>query len=74
MAALDLVVRNARVITAADEMLCDIGIRGGQIVQMGSGLPAGLKEIDAQGCAVTPGGGCPLPSGRNYQWPCAHGR
>jgi len=53
---LDLVVRNARVITAADEMLCDIGIRAGKIVQMGRGLPVALQEIDTQGRAVTPGG------------------
>ncbi len=52
----DLVVRNARAITAADEMHCDIGIIDGRIVQLGLGLAAGRREIDAAGRAVTPGG------------------
>ena len=52
----DLVVRNARAITAADETLCDIGIQGGRIVQLGLHLAAGRREIDAAGRAVTPGG------------------
>ena len=56
-AAFDLVVRNARVITAADEMRCDIGVKDGRIVQLGAGLARGAREIDALGRAVTPGGG-----------------
>jgi dihydropyrimidinase len=52
----DLVVRNARAITAADEMHCDIGIRAGQIVQLGLKLGKGTREIDAAGRCVTPGG------------------
>jgi dihydropyrimidinase len=55
-AALDLVVRNARVATASDTFACDIGIRGGRIVLLGEGLPAGAREIDAAGRTVTPGG------------------
>src|SRR6478735_5519719 len=52
----DLVVRNAHAITASDEMRCDIGIRGGRIVQLGQDLGPGVREIDAAGRAVTPGG------------------
>ena len=52
----DLVVRNARVATASDTFDADIGIVGGRIVQLGSGLPAGAREIDAAGRVVTPGG------------------
>ncbi|MDA8449495.1 dihydropyrimidinase [Acidovorax sp. NCPPB 3859] len=52
----DLVVRNAHVFTAADEMHCDIAIRAGRIVQLGQGLGPGAREIDAAGRAVTPGG------------------
>ncbi len=52
----DLVVRHALAITAADEIRCDIGIRDGRIVQLGAGLGAGAREIDAAGRAVTPGG------------------
>ena len=34
----------------------DIGIRGGRIAQLGAGLPAAQREIDAAGRVVTPGG------------------
>ena len=53
---LDLVVRNARVATASDVFEADIGVRGGRIVGMGLGMPAGVREIDARGRVVTPGG------------------
>ena len=53
---LDLVVRNARVATASDTFDSDIGIRDGRVVQMGLGLAAGRREIDAAGRVVTPGG------------------
>lgn len=56
MQALDLVVRNAKVITAADTFVSDIGIRDGKIVALGLGLGSGLREIDADGRSVTPGG------------------
>ena len=52
----DLVVRNARVATASDTFDADIGIKGGRIVQLGLGLPAGAREIDAAGRVITPGG------------------
>ncbi len=55
-APLDLVIRNARVATASDTFCSDIGIRGGRIALLGEGLPAGLREIDAAGRTVTPGG------------------
>lgn len=54
--AFDLVVRNARVATASDSFACDIGIRDGVIQQLGQGLAAGAREIDAAGRVVTPGG------------------
>ena len=54
--AFDLVVRRAHVVTAADEMDCDIGVRGGRIVALGQDLAAGSREIDAAGRVVTPGG------------------
>lgn len=52
----DLVVRNARVATASDVYISDIGVRGGCIVQLGLELPRGTHEIDAAGRTVTPGG------------------
>lgn len=56
MQTLDTVIRNARVVTAADTFTCDIGIRDGRIVSLATDLPPGLKEIDAGGRHVTPGG------------------
>jgi dihydropyrimidinase len=56
MTPLDLVIRKARVATAADVFDCDIGIAGGRIVALGQQLPAAAREIDAAGRVVTPGG------------------
>ena len=56
MIALDLVVRHARVATAADVFDADIGIADGRIVALAQGLPAAPREIDAAGRVVTPGG------------------
>jgi dihydropyrimidinase len=56
MPALDLVLRRARVATAADVFDCDIGIAGGRIVALAQGLPTAAREIDAAGRVVTPGG------------------
>ncbi len=53
---LDLVVRNARVVTAADLFEADIGIEAGTVVALGRGLPRGAEEIDAGGRYVLPGG------------------
>jgi len=52
----DLVIRNARVATAADTMVCDLGIRSGLIAALGQELSAGHREIDADGRLVLPGG------------------
>ena len=52
----DLVVRNALVATASDTFTADIGIKDGRIVQLGTGLAHGVREIDALGRVVTPGG------------------
>jgi dihydropyrimidinase len=55
-APFDLVLRNAHVVTASDEMDCDIGVSGGRIAALGCGLAPGTREIDAAGRVVTPGG------------------
>ena len=52
----DLVVRNARVVTASDTFDCDIGISDGRIIQLGRKLGSAAREIDAAGRSVTPGG------------------
>lgn len=54
--AFDLVIRNARVATASDSFDSDIGVRDGVIQQLGRGLAEGVREIDARGRVVTPGG------------------
>ncbi|WP_207003610.1 dihydropyrimidinase [Trinickia mobilis] len=55
-AEFDLVVRNAKVATASDTFMSDIGVAGGQIVQLGVKLSKGAREIDAEGRITTPGG------------------
>ena len=52
----DLVIRNALVATASDTFTADIGVSDGRIVQLGTGLAHGVREIDALGRVVTPGG------------------
>ena len=52
----DLVVRHAVVITASEEMRCDIGVRDGRIVALAETLGPGHREIDAAGRWVLPGG------------------
>ena len=51
----DLVVRNARVATAADVFECDIGVKDGRIAALAHGL-TGKHVIDAAGRWVLPGG------------------
>ena len=56
MSSLDLAIRNAHVVTAAESMHCDIGVAGGRIVALGERLPGAAREIDARGRLVLPGG------------------
>jgi dihydropyrimidinase len=52
---LDLVIRDAVTLIAGGERHCDIGVRGGRIAVLGSGL-RGAKVLDAAGRRVLPGG------------------
>ncbi|MCQ4634937.1 dihydropyrimidinase [Shinella sp. CPCC 100929] len=52
----DLVIRGGTVVTAADTVRAEVGIRAGRIVSVGEKLGAGAKEIDASGLLVMPGG------------------
>ena len=56
MTNLDLVVRNARVATAADVFECDIGVKDGRIAVLARDLARGAVDIDAAGRWVLPGG------------------
>src|SRR6478735_5244485 len=53
--SLDLVIRNARVVTASDVFDCDIGVADGRIAALAHGLTA-PRVIDAAGRYVLPGG------------------
>jgi dihydropyrimidinase len=55
MSELDLVIRNGTVVTAADKINCDVGIKDGVVALMGKGLEA-KEVIDASGKLVLPGG------------------
>jgi dihydropyrimidinase len=52
----DLVIRDGNVVTATEEVFCDIGIKRGLITAIGDKLPKGEREIDADGNYVFPGG------------------
>lgn len=52
----DLTIRNGRISTSQNTFVADIGIQGGTIAAIGENLPAGRRDIDAQGLWVMPGG------------------
>ena len=56
MAAFDLVIRNGTVVTASDQVRCDLGVRGGKVVALADSLAAGATTLDAAGKLVLPGG------------------
>src|ERR1700761_451843 len=56
MAEYDIVIRNGTVVTAADTIHCDVGIKDGVVATLGKGLGSGTREIDARGKLVLPGG------------------
>ena len=53
----DLVIRNARVVTHEGEMFGGVAVQGERIVAVGEddALPAGAREIDADGRVLMPG-------------------
>lgn len=53
----DLVIRNARIVTHTGETFGGVAVRGEQIVALGANdaLPAGTREIDADGRVLMPG-------------------
>jgi len=54
--SLELVIRNADIVTASDRFKCDIGIRAGRIALLGEQLPEAPLEMDAEGLLAFPGG------------------
>lgn len=56
MTDLDLVIRDATVVTASDSTRMDIGVKNGEIALLGRDLPEAAREINATGKYVLPGG------------------
>src|ERR1700716_2593021 len=56
MSEFDLVIRGGTVVTAADTVVADVGIRSGRIVSVAARLDGGTRQIDASGLLVMPGG------------------
>ncbi|MCA3565508.1 MAG: dihydropyrimidinase [Methylocystis sp.] len=52
----DTIIRGGIIVTAADTVQCDLGIRNGRIAALGSGLSDAGTVIDARGRYVLPGG------------------
>jgi dihydropyrimidinase len=52
----DLVIRGGTVATTTDVFKADVGIRGERIAAIGERLGAGMREINAKGRYVLPGG------------------
>lgn len=56
MSPIDLALRGATIVTAADRYRADIGVRGGRIVQIAERIEGATEEIDATGLLALPGG------------------
>ncbi len=52
----DTVIRGGTVVNADGRAHVDVGIQGGVVTAIGTGLAAGTREIDARGQLVLPGG------------------
>ena len=56
MTQFDTVIRHGTLATASDVFAADLGVTGGRIAAIGTGLGPGAREIDATGKLVLPGG------------------
>ncbi len=56
MSDFDLVIRGGTVVTAADTVKADVGIRSGRIATVAQKIEGGTKVIDVSGMLVMPGG------------------
>jgi cytosine deaminase len=52
---MDLIIRNARMLSGNELRVVDVGIRGETIAAIAAGLEADAPELDAAGCLVIPG-------------------
>ncbi len=56
MAEFDIIIRGGTVVTAADSVQCDVGIKDGRVAALGHDLGKAKRTIDAGGLLVLPGG------------------
>ncbi len=56
MSDYDLIIRGGTVVTAADTVRCDVGVKDGRIAALGLDLGPAKRVIDAAGRLVLPGG------------------
>jgi dihydropyrimidinase len=56
MAQLDLLIRNGTVVTAADIVRCDVGVKDGRVALLGRNLEDAAETVDATDKLVLPGG------------------
>ena len=56
MSDFDLAIRGGTVVTAADTVRCDIGIRDGRVAMLADRVEGAAETIDASGKLVLPGG------------------
>ena len=52
---MDLIIRNARMLSGNELRIADVGIRGETIAAIAPRLETDAREIDAAGCLVIPG-------------------
>jgi len=55
-AEFDLTIRNGTLVTAAETVRADVGVKDGRIKAVADRLPAGERDLDAGGRYVMPGG------------------
>ena len=56
MTQYDLAIRGGTVVTAADTVRCDVGIRDGRIAALAERIESAARSIDATGLLAMPGG------------------
>ena len=56
MANFDLIIKHGTVVTAADTVRCDVGVKDGRVQALAVSLDGADEVIDATGKLVLPGG------------------
>jgi dihydropyrimidinase len=56
MSEFDLVIRGGTIVTASDQYVADVGVKGGEVVALGRLQGSADRVVDADGMLVMPGG------------------